>query len=98
MKARLPIPKDMRERVYQFAKEEIERQQIGATRRFLKLAILTARKVFGYGFKKLLEYAREFNNMLEESKKDEIFWYHNDKALDQLGFEFEHEDYEVWDK
>lgn len=98
MKARLPIPKDMRERVYQFAKEEIEKQQKGATRRLYKICILALVLEFGFGKGRILKLVRKVDELVKESQKDEAFWYHLDKRLiDQQGLDFEREDYEEWD-
>lgn len=99
VKARLPVSKEMLKRAKQFALDETERQQKDATRRLIKLTIVALRKVYGFGFKRALRFVRELYKLIDESASDEIFWYHTDKLIiDQLGLDFEREDYEEVDK
>ena len=99
MKARLPIPKEMRERVYQFARDEIERQQKTATLRLYKICILALALEFGFGKGRALKFVRKVNELVLQADTDEAFSYHLDKrVIDQMGLDFEREDYERWDR
>ena len=99
MKARLPINKKMKDQVFKFAQEEIERQQKGATRRLYKIMILALALEFGFGKERALRLIRKVDELVRQSNEDEAFFYHLDKRLiEQMGLDFEKEDYEKWDK
>ena len=98
MKVRLPLSKDVMKKAKRVALEEVEKQQIEAMRRYHKLSLLAIYRAYGFGFKKLSQYDQEWEQLMRERITDEIFWYHVDKWLDQMGFKFEHEDYERVDR
>ena len=74
MKARLPIPKDMLKRAKQFALDETERQQKGATRRLYKIMILALALEFGFGKKRALRLIRKVDELVRQSNEDEAFF------------------------
>ena len=99
MKAKLPLPKNLKEMAFRFAKEETERQQKNATRRLYKIMILALVLVFGFGKTRIQRFKDMVNELVEQSATDEAFYYHLDKRLiDQLGLDFEREDYEKLDR
>lgn len=54
--------------------------------------------MFGFGGQRLAKLIMAVLELIEKSKTDEVFWYHTDRELKQIGLDFPNEDYEVMDK
>lgn len=99
MKARLPIPKDMKSRLIVEVQKEADKRNEDNTRRLFKLFCVVLNSVFGFGKFRLTKLIMEVSKLIEQSKTDEIFWYHIDKkVIDQIGVQFDRENYEEWDR
>ncbi len=102
MKARIPpgnrIPKRQKQWVDQYAKEQAEweqkKQSSDYINRLLKLVFVTLHQEFRFGKKRLVSFHDRFYQMLMESARDELYWWHVDQiVIDQLGMEFAREDF-----
>ena len=96
MKARiLPSKKEQKciEKVATMAaKEKLQDQQRGFTRRFYKLICYTLNREFGFGKGRLMKIITSINRTLTEHRDDVMFWIHLDRVvIDELGVEFERE-------
>ena len=96
MKARiLPSKKEQKyiEKVAAMAaKEKLQEQQHGFTRRFYKLICYTLNREFGFGKGRLMKIINSINRTLTEHRDDVMFWNHLDRVvIDELGVEFERE-------
>lgn len=99
MKARIPkISGNDRKRLLSEVEIEVkkawekveEEKTIDITRRVLKTIIYTLNTEYGYGIKRISRLFNSFTKMLEESRKDEVYWEHIDRVVvDKLGLPFE---------
>lgn len=99
MKARLPINNKLKTKVRQEVAKEYERKGQEATRRIFKLFCIALNEKYGFGKQRLLSVLQEVECLSVESQQDEVFWTHIDRVvIDQMGIEFEREDYELMDR
>lgn len=103
MKCKIPrINRKMQKEIDAHAKERVaeyyEKQGEEITRRNFKLFCLALHNDFGFGGQRLARLIMAVSKLIEKSKTDEVFWYHTDKELKQVGLDFPNEDYEVMDK
>lgn len=99
MKARLPLNSKMKKRLVNELHKEADKRNEDNTRRLFKLFCVVLNSVFGFGKFRLTKLIMEVAKLIEQSKTDEIFWYHIDKkVIDQIGMQFDRENYEEWDK
>lgn len=99
MKARIPkISGNDRKRLLSEVEIEVkkawekveEEKTIDITRRVLKTIIYTLNTEYGYGIKRISRLFNSFTKMLEESRKDEVYWEHIDRVvIEKLGLPFE---------
>ena len=78
-------------------KQEYDRKGLELTRRHLKLFCVAMNEEFGYGKIRLLRAIKRYGDLSAERQDDEIFWYHIDSRLKQIGLDFPDEDYEQMD-
>ena len=97
MKARVSIDKKTRQRISDEVKAEFDRQGQELSRRHIKLIFVALNEHFGFGKDRLLKLVQAYGDLGAERKDDEIFWYHIDRHLEQIGLDFPKEDYEVMD-
>ena len=97
MKARVSIDKKTKQRINDEVKAEYDRQGQDLSRRHIKLFCVALNQEFGFGKKRLLRLIQAYGDLGAERKDDEIFWYHIDRHLEQIGLDFPREDYEVMD-
>lgn len=97
MKARRIIDKKTHERIRAEVKSEYDRKGEELTRRHLKLMCVAVNINAHWGKKRLLQMIEWYGDLGAERKDDEIFWYHIDRHLEQIGLDFPKEDYEVMD-
>lgn len=95
MKARIPPKHRYTKTVVKGANELVERQQLESMRRFFKLMCIALNEEFGFGARRLARLIVAFNELLDKSKKDTIFWYHVDGRLKQMKMDFEEEPPEI---
>jgi hypothetical protein len=54
-------------------------------------------QTFGFGKDRIAKTLEAINGLSAERDKDEVFWTHIDRTLEQLGLNFNPEDYEEMD-
>lgn len=79
--------------VAEYLKEEQERQAKDVMRRWYKLMCTSLNDDFGFGKERLLRLIDRISKLAEEHITDEVFWEHMDKRLEQMGVQFEKENY-----
>lgn len=67
-------------------------------RRFFKLACLSLNTKHGFGLKRGLDFMDEIGTLAAEHEHDEVFWYHVDRELEKIGYDFDSENYEEVDR
>jgi hypothetical protein len=101
MKAHMPaahIVQPNRRAVRAACAKELEAEETDVMRRFMKLAI-QAMDESGIALEKIKEASTKFTDLAGERDKDEIFWFHIDRnVIDELGFQFDRENYEEVDR
>ena len=97
MKARVTLDRKTKERINLEVKAEYDRQGQDLSRRHIKLMCVALNENFGFGKDRLLKLVQAYGDLSAERKDDEIFWYHIDRHLEQIGLDFPREDYEVMD-
>ena len=79
--------------------KELEKQRDENVRRIFKLFCVALNQKYGFGKIRSTRLITKVAELIEQSKTDEIFWHHIDKkVIDQIGMQFDREDYEEWDK
>ena len=96
MKARIPPSKKEQKYIEKVAamaaKEKLQEQQHGFTRRFYKLICYTLNREFGFGKGRLMKIINSINRTLTEHRDDVMFWNHLDRVvIDELGVKLERE-------
>ena len=72
-----------------YISDNLAKEQKDVTRRILKLTCIALNQQFGFGGKsRLAEYIKSVNALCAEAESDEIFWFHVDTALAQIGMDF----------
>lgn len=98
MNARISFQNRMSKKQQEVAREAMQEQfrkeAEGHTRRMLKIFCLAMNKKRGHGRQRLGEDLEMITQIANEHMYDTIFWYHADKALEQIGVPFIPEDYE----
>lgn len=94
MKARLRVPKQLKNSMVQEAKvmvmKEKEKQNNDMTRRIIKLFCYALNEHYQFGGKRLSELIYYVGELIKESDTDEIFWEHIDRNLiDRIGLNLE---------
>ena len=88
MKARIPLNNSLKRGI----EREIRKEQNEATRRMIKVFLVTLNTNFNFGKKRLEKVMDDFYKLLLEGRKDEIFWEHIDRVLiDNLKLKLERE-------
>ena len=99
MKARLPINNKMKNQVRQEVAKEYERQGQAQARRMFKLMCAVYNELYGHGKVRCMRAIARISELSDKHKDDEVFWTHIDRVvIDQMGLEFEREDYELMDR
>ena len=79
--------------------EIYQTESVGDFRRYYKLVAVALNNRFGFGKKRILEVFDEISELSRQREQDEIFWAHMDKiVINQIGLEFERENYNDLDK
>lgn len=99
MKARYnPISKKLQKHINANADARFEKQRDDYVRRVLKLVCLSLHRKEGYA---AIRGGRIIADIIEVGKEhdhDEVFWYHADRYLKKIGYNFPDEDYERMDR
>ena len=97
MKARMMLDKKTKERINLEVKAEYDRQGQELSRRHMKLVCVALNEHFGFGKERLMKLIQAYGDLGEERKEDEVFWSHIDRYIEQIGLDFQKEDYEIMD-
>lgn len=99
MKALKRLDKQTQLRMKIEIQKELEKQRDDNVRRIFKLFCVALNQQYGFGKIRSTRLISKVAELIEQSKTDEIFWYHIDKkVIDDIGILFDREDYEEWDK
>lgn len=103
MKCRVPrinrkMQKEIDAHTKQRVAEHYEQQGEEITRRVFKLWCVACHEEYGFSGKRNGRLLLAVSKLIEKSKTDEVFWYHIDKELKQMGLDFPNENYEVMDE
>ena len=91
--------KELDEYVKNKGLEIYQREAAENFRRYYKLVAIALNNKFGFGKKRILELFDELSELSKQREQDEVFWAHMDKiVINQIGLEFERENYEDLDK
>ena len=99
MRARIPaqarLSNTSRRVIKEAAAKELDKQEMERTRRMFKLFCLVLNERYGFGRGRLQTLLSGVGDLSAEHDKDEVFWAHVDKTvIDQIGVQFEREDWE----
>ena len=86
---------------YKAIHDEMRKQQAGITRRIIKLFCIALNESYGFGKKRSRDILLKVMELADKHLDDEVFWYHADKRIRQLGFsekELLNEDYKEMEK
>ena len=84
--------------IREYCANELKEQQKEHTRRSIKLFCVALHQTFGFGRDRIAKVLEAINDLSAERDKDEIFWSHIDRLLEQIGMTFQPEDYEEMDR
>lgn len=95
----LPLNNKTKRKVQQEVAKEYERQGQASVRRIYKLMCVVYNELYGHGKTRCGRAIARISELSDKRKDDEAFWAHIDRVvIDQMGIEFEREDYESMDR
>jgi hypothetical protein len=86
--------KKQKEAIRQYVSEELEKQKSDTMRRLFKLFCASIHEEHGHGKYRLSRTLEKVTGFCNERENDPVFWAHIDKLMEQIGLEFQKEDYE----
>jgi hypothetical protein len=89
------VSKRQKAAVNEYVQQELRVQQVGSTRRVFKLFCVALNEQYGFGKKRLSNVLGRVTAVCEEKKNDPVFWTHVDRVIEQIGLEFQKEDYKA---
>ena len=89
MKARIPPADRLTRKEKEIIDSYVQSQRTEVMRRFFKLACLSLNTKHGFGIKRGLEFMEEIASLSAEHEHDEVFWWHVDRELEKIGYEFD---------
>ena len=92
------LSKDQKTAIRDYAKEQFAKQAKGSVRRVFKLLCLSLHEEFGFGKDRCTRLIQRINARAEEHKQDEVYWTHVDSVMQDIGVEFEPENYAEMDR
>lgn len=103
MKARLPVPKSYRRQINDLVRdasaEHLRKEKLEHTKRTIKLACIILNKHFGFGKRRILRFIDSMAKFTLERSDDPVYWKHiDDKLINEIGLDFERENYEEMDE
>lgn len=84
--------------IREYCANEMREQQKEHTRRSIKIFCVALHQTFGFGKDRLAKVLSEIDKLSKQRDDDEIFWNHIDRLLEQIGFNFQPENYEEMDR
>lgn len=91
------ITKRQKDDIKEYCANEMREQQKEHTRRSIKIFCVALHQTFGFGKDRIAKILEAINELSAERDKDEVFWSHIDKLLEQIGLNFKPENYEEMD-
>lgn len=107
MKARIStwdfLTKKQKDEINDFIKkkglEVYETESNGMFRRYYKLLAVSLNRKLGFGKQRIQRVFEDISELSKRREHDEVFWAHVDKVvIDQIGIEFQRENYNDLDK
>lgn len=98
MKARTPPVTRLTRREKEAVDAYLAAERTASTRRIFKIMCLVFNRKHGHGVKRGMETIEEIGTLAAEHEHDEAFWWHVDRELEKIGYDFDREDYEVVDR
>ena len=100
MKARIPMQFTNKQKaaIREGVAAELRKQGQDNIRRIFKLLCATLHEEEGYGKVKCSRIIGRIGKLAKEHEHDEVFWYHIDALMEQMGMAFEREDYDKVDR
>ena len=92
------LSKDQKTAIREYAKEQFTKQAKGSVRRVFKLLCLSLHEEFGFGKERCTRLIQRINALAEEHEQDEVYWTHVDSVMQDIGVEFEPENYAEMDR
>lgn len=89
MQARIPPGNRLSRKQKTVIRDYVEEQERDSTRRILKLMCVVLNEEYGFGATRLPNVIRKLGELSQTD--DEIFWYHVDRKMEQLGIPFDKE-------
>lgn len=84
--------------IREYCANEMREQQKEHTRRSIKIFCVALHQTFGFGRDRIAKVLTEIDELSKQRDNDEIFWTHIDRLLEQIGFNFQPENYEEMDR
>jgi hypothetical protein len=78
--------------------KELERQEQSNIRRVFKLVCASLHEQYGFGKVRCGRVLQMVSKLAAEHENDEVYWYHIDRLMEQIGIEFINENYEEVDR
>ena len=102
MKARIPLRHRVTKKQYdtaaELAHEAVRKERGEMIRRIFKITVYALHELYGIGCERGYRLLNMVEDLADEQKQDEVFWWHMDHEVKKLGYNFENEDYEVMDR
>lgn len=94
-----PLNNKTKRKVWQEVAKEYERQGQAQARRMFKLMCAVYNELYDHGKIRCTRAITRISELSARHKDDEVFWTHIDRVvIDQMGIDFEREDYSVMDR
>lgn len=98
MKCRLPaknrLTKKQAKACEEYSAEQVRKEEKHCVRRLFKLFCWTLNRDFGFGKNRLMKLLFSVSELSAKHEIDEVFWEHCDRYLNEIGLDFEPEEYE----
>ena len=92
------LSKDQKSAIRDYAKEQFAKQAKESVRRVFKLLCLSLHEEFGFGKERCTRLIQRINDLAKEHEQDEVYWNHVDSVMQDIGVEFEPENYAEMDR
>lgn len=84
--------------IREYCANEMREQQKDHTRRSIKIFCVALHQTYGFGKDRIAKALQKMDELSKELDKDEVFWNHVDRLLEQIGLTFQPENYEEMDR
>lgn len=81
---RAKLEKELKKYSEKYLEEVFESKKVEFTNNIFKLFVVSSNTSCGIGKNRTLKIFYEINRLMEESEKDEIFWYHIDNQCKKI--------------